>query len=58
MDDGWIDRKKRTLINFLVYCPKGIIFRKSVDVNANSKTSDFLVKLFSDVVHFVGVKKR
>ncbi|XP_058741438.1 uncharacterized protein LOC131613815 [Vicia villosa] len=22
MDDGWIDRKRRTLINFLVYCPK------------------------------------
>ncbi|CAO2199203.1 unnamed protein product [Urochloa humidicola] len=23
MADGWTDRKRRTLINFLVYCPKG-----------------------------------
>ena len=26
MADGWTDRKRRTLINFLVYCPKGTIF--------------------------------
>ena len=25
MGDGWIDTRHRTLINFLVYCPKGII---------------------------------
>jgi hypothetical protein len=24
MADGWTDRKRRTLINFLVYCPKGM----------------------------------
>ena len=24
MSDGWIDRSRRTLINFLVYCPKGL----------------------------------
>ncbi|KAL9676854.1 hypothetical protein QQ045_005074 [Rhodiola kirilowii] len=24
--DGWTDRSKRSLINFLVYCPKGTIF--------------------------------
>jgi len=26
MADGWTDQKRRTLINFLVYCPKGTIF--------------------------------
>jgi len=26
MVDGWIDQKRRTLINFLVYCPKATIF--------------------------------
>jgi hypothetical protein len=56
MADGWTDRKKRTLVNFLVYCPKGIIFLKSVDATASSKTGDFLFKLFSDVVRFVGVE--
>ncbi|RWR79867.1 DNA binding protein [Cinnamomum micranthum f. kanehirae] len=24
--DGWTDEKQRTLINFLVYCPKGVMF--------------------------------
>jgi hypothetical protein len=38
MADGWTDRKRRTLINFLVYCPKGTVFLKSVDVTNSSKT--------------------
>jgi hypothetical protein len=42
--------------SFLVYCLKGTIFHKFVDANANSKTGDFLFKLFSDVVRFVGVE--
>jgi hypothetical protein len=48
------DRKRRTLINFLVYCPKGTVFRKSVDVTDSSKTVDFLFRLFKDAVNFVG----
>jgi hypothetical protein len=39
-----------------VYYPKVIIFLKSVDATANSKTGDFLFKLFRDVVRFVGVE--
>nr|KAJ0185063.1 hypothetical protein LSAT_V11C900463900 [Lactuca sativa] len=31
MSDGWRDTRQRHLINFLVYCPKGISFLKSVD---------------------------
>ncbi|CAO1947482.1 unnamed protein product, partial [Urochloa humidicola] len=54
MADGWTDRKRRTLINFLVYCPKGTAFLKSVDATESSKTADFLFKLFKDVVNFVG----
>ncbi|CAO2171413.1 unnamed protein product [Urochloa humidicola] len=54
MADGWTDRKRRTLINFLVYCPKGTVFLKSVDATESSKTADFLFKLFKDVVNFVG----
>ncbi|RVW94039.1 hypothetical protein CK203_034077 [Vitis vinifera] len=33
MDDGWTDNRQRTLINFLVYCPEGILFVKFVDVS-------------------------
>ncbi|XP_061347945.1 uncharacterized protein LOC133293390 [Gastrolobium bilobum] len=54
MADGWTDRCRRTLINFLVYCPKGTIFLKSVDASNASKTADLLYKLFRDVVLHVG----
>jgi hypothetical protein len=54
MSDGWTDRKRRTLINLLVYCPKGTVFLKSVDATESSKTAAFLFKLFKDVVNFVG----
>ena len=29
--NGWTDNRQRTLINFMVYCPQGILFVKSVD---------------------------
>nr|XP_025652327.1 uncharacterized protein LOC112748323 [Arachis hypogaea] len=54
MADGWTDRCRRTLINFLVYCPKGTVFLKSVDASNISKTAENLFKLFRDVVLFVG----
>ncbi|KAH1254809.1 Craniofacial development protein 2 [Glycine max] len=54
--DGWTDRKRRTLINFLVYCPKGTIFLKSIDVSHASKSIDLLFKFFKDVVLRVGPK--
>ncbi|XP_031378187.1 uncharacterized protein LOC116193587 [Punica granatum] len=54
MADGWTDQCRRTLINFLVYCPKGTIFLKSVDASDASKTGDMLYKLFREVVLFVG----
>ncbi|XP_058725500.1 uncharacterized protein LOC131596776 [Vicia villosa] len=36
MADGWTDRCRRTLINFLVYCPKGTVFIKFVDASDNA----------------------
>jgi hypothetical protein len=54
MADGWTDRCRRTLINFLVYCPKGTVFIKSVDASQHCKTADMLFKLFKEVVLYVG----
>ncbi|XP_058733499.1 uncharacterized protein LOC131605121 [Vicia villosa] len=54
MADGWTDRCRRTLINFLVYCPKGTVFIKSVDASGASKTAKTLFKLFKEVVLYVG----
>ena len=35
MYDGWTDGKGRTLINFLVHCPRGTMFIKIVDASAS-----------------------
>ena len=35
MLDGWTDGKGRTLIKFLVHCPRGAMFVKSVDALAH-----------------------
>ncbi|GFY91114.1 hypothetical protein Acr_07g0013100 [Actinidia rufa] len=37
MADGWTDGKGRTLINFLVNCPKGSMFIESIDASSYSK---------------------
>ena len=56
MADGWTDQCRRTLINFLAYCPRGTVFLKSVDASDASKTADMLSKLFKEIVLLVGVK--
>ncbi|XVE98465.1 hypothetical protein REPUB_Repub03eG0109000 [Reevesia pubescens] len=54
MADVWTDQCRRTLINFLVYCPRGTVFLKSVDASDASKIAELLYKLFREVVIFVG----
>ncbi|KAF1872029.1 hypothetical protein Lal_00012250 [Lupinus albus] len=56
MQNGWTDRSTQTLINFLVYCPKEIVFIKSVDASHASKTADLFFKLFKEVVMYVGLE--
>jgi len=54
--NGWTNQKRRTLINFLVYCPKGTVFFKTVDASEASKTAMLLYKLFREVVLFFGLE--
>ncbi|XP_019418561.1 PREDICTED: uncharacterized protein LOC109329345 [Lupinus angustifolius] len=54
MADGWTDKSRRTLINFLVYYPKGIVFIKSIDASHASKTTNMLFEFFKEVVMHVG----
>ncbi|CAN1148351.1 hypothetical protein LINPERPRIM_LOCUS38042 [Linum perenne] len=56
MADGWTDNRQRSLINFLIYSPKGISFVKLVDVSGLSKTSKNLFELFDSVIQWVGVQ--
>ena len=54
MSDGWINQKRAPIINFLVYCPRGTMFLKSLDVSGLTKDADTLFKLFDKVVQEVG----
>ena len=51
MTDGWTDTRHRTLINFLVYCPKGIDFIRSVDASDLVKEDINLSNLFDEIVN-------
>jgi len=54
MCDVWTDGRHRSLINFLVYCPKGIAFIKSVDAFAIVADAKLLCNVFSEIVDIVG----
>ncbi|CAN1216301.1 hypothetical protein LINPERPRIM_LOCUS559 [Linum perenne] len=56
MADGWTDNRQRSLINFLIYSPKGISFVKSVDASGFSKTGKKLFELFDSVIQWVVVQ--
>ncbi|KAL0359856.1 UNVERIFIED_CONTAM: hypothetical protein Sangu_0835000, partial [Sesamum angustifolium] len=57
MGDGWTDNSDRTLINFLIYCPRGTIFWKSVDASDVVKDAQALFKLFKEVIEWAGPTK-
>ncbi|KAL6321052.1 hypothetical protein AAG906_012036 [Vitis piasezkii] len=54
MGDGWTDNRQRILINFLMYCPEGISFVKSVDASDIVKDATNLFQLFDEVIEWVG----
>nr|KAJ0198819.1 hypothetical protein LSAT_V11C600335280 [Lactuca sativa]KAJ0200507.1 hypothetical protein LSAT_V11C600335210 [Lactuca sativa] len=56
MSDGWRDISQRHLINFLVYCPKGISFLKSVDASDIEINATNFCNLFVEIVEMVGEK--
>ena len=45
MSNGWIDQRGRTLLNFLVSCPKGTMFMIFVDASAHIKDTGLLCEL-------------
>ena len=54
MGDDWTENRQKTLINFLVYCPKGISFVKYVDAYDIVKDSTNLFYLFDEIIKWVG----
>ncbi|KAI8568380.1 hypothetical protein RHMOL_Rhmol02G0194100 [Rhododendron molle] len=54
MCDGWTDRKNRSLINFLVNCPKGSMFIESVDASSRTTNGDSMYRLLDEYVERIG----
>ncbi|GJW28509.1 hypothetical protein Tco_0045384 [Tanacetum coccineum] len=54
MSDFWTDGKGRCLINFLVNCPIGTIFLKSIDASEYVKDAQLIVKIIIEVIEDVG----
>ena len=54
MSDGWTDKKRRSLCNFLVNSPKGTIFMFSLDTSNISKTADKVFEMLDNVIEMVG----
>ncbi|GKV41954.1 hypothetical protein SLEP1_g49420 [Rubroshorea leprosula] len=54
--DGWTNQRQQPIINFLVYCPRGSMFLKSVNTSGLTKDADTLERMFDEVVKEVGVK--
>uniref|UniRef100_A0A2N9G2F6 BED-type domain-containing protein n=1 Tax=Fagus sylvatica TaxID=28930 RepID=A0A2N9G2F6_FAGSY len=54
MSDGWTDKKRRSLCNFLVNSPKGTVFMFSLDTSDISKTADKVFEMLDNVIEMVG----
>ncbi|KAL0406491.1 UNVERIFIED_CONTAM: hypothetical protein Slati_3963000 [Sesamum latifolium] len=57
LDNGWTDRKHRSLINFLVNSPKGTKFIGSVDASSYSHTAHCIDLMFEDFFKVPNLKK-
>jgi len=54
ISDGWIDQRKRTLINLLVSCLVSIMFLKLVDASDKVKTAQLICEMMEEVFQEVG----
>ncbi|KAF7131675.1 hypothetical protein RHSIM_Rhsim09G0005600 [Rhododendron simsii] len=54
--DEWVLEKGRTLVNFLVFCPEGMTFLRSVDISDILDSPDSLYELLKGVVEEVGIR--
>eukprot|EP00253_Pinus_taeda_P002149 PITA_02149 len=56
MSDGWTDRKGRTLLNFLLHCPKGTVFIKSLDASEHIKDAATICELLDGFIWEIGLQ--
>ncbi|KAL0345279.1 UNVERIFIED_CONTAM: hypothetical protein Sradi_4359200, partial [Sesamum radiatum] len=56
MANGWMDRKHKSLINFLVNIPKGTKFVGSIDASSYSNMGEKIFELLDKFVQQIGEK--
>ncbi|MBA0755900.1 hypothetical protein Gogos_020816, partial [Gossypium gossypioides] len=55
MCDGWKGTRNQHIINFLIYSPRGIIFKKSIDANSvTSHTTEYYFNIMDKIVDEIG----
>lgn len=54
MLDGWTDGKGKSILNFLVNCPRGTIFIKSIDASAYVKDAHLLFEFLDSFIDEIG----
>jgi hypothetical protein len=56
MSDGWTDGRSHTILNSLIFCPKGTVFLKYVNAYGQVKDAQLLFHLLDEVVEEVEVE--
>jgi hypothetical protein len=54
MSDSWTDGKGKSILNFLVNCPRGTMFIKSIDAFAYVKDAHLLCELLDNFIWEIG----
>ncbi|MBA0786346.1 hypothetical protein Gotri_006698 [Gossypium trilobum] len=55
MCDGWKGARNQHIINFLIYSPRGIIFKKSIDASSvTSRTAEYYFNIMDKIVDEIG----
>ena len=54
MSDGWTDQKGRSLLNFLVSYPRGIMFIRFIDTSEHIKDATLLCELLDRFIQEIG----
>ncbi|CAL9075803.1 unnamed protein product [Musa textilis] len=54
MSDAWTDRRRRSIINFLINCSLGTMFVKSIDASSFVKSGDKIYDLLDKFVEEIG----
>ena len=54
MCDGWSSRTRKSIINFMIYCDRTMVYHSSVDTTNTPKTTNYIFSLMDKIVEEVG----